>query len=475
MLVELGYLNKLRDKKLALQQKKNNKVPEFLTWCKKVCPQYDFNYDWIKYVESEQVKNNITLLSTPPQHGKSTTFTILKSAYRLIHFPTQRGIVISYNMDVTARFHREILSILDQEGIGLYSKSQKEIVLDNLIGSISFCGFNGGITSKPADWIIIDDPIRNAEDAYSQNYQEILWSGFSTSIISRLQQNFRLEITHTRWHECDLIGQIMSKVTDLNINLPFKYINLPAICDADDDPLGRKIGDVLCPQRFSVESIKTKMLLAEGDGYALYQGRPVPPEGSIFKLEDLERGMFIEIKDVPENSVTFISVDCAFRETKNSDYVAIGLFKYNINSQKLFLIDMINERMSFTKTVDAIRSMFLKHKCQFALVEAKANGDAVIDSLSKEFPKFIPIEPEGGKIARAFAAQPFIKTGQLKVYKHMNNFMPFINQCKSFPKGSHDDMVDVFTQAINYIKKEFANCDFLSQSKNMRIFNGVRF
>ena len=474
MLAELGYLHRIRKKK----EKEQNIIidEDFLTWCKRVSPQYNFDFDWIKYVEAEQSNNKVMLFSIPPQHGKSTVFTIHKAAYRLIKFPLQKGIIISYNVDITARFHREILQILEKENIKLYSKSQKEIVRDNLMGSISFCGFQGGITSKPADWIIIDDPIRNAEDAYSQNYQEILWSGFSTSIVSRLQENFKLEITHTRWHEKDLIGQIIERVsTSSEINFPYKYINLPAICDDENDPLGRSLGQVLCPERFSLETIKTKMLLAEADGYALYQGRPVPPDGSIFKMEDFENEIFNNIEDIPTNCITFISVDCSFRDSKNSDYVAIGLFKFHQRNQKLFLVDMINERLSFSNTIDKIRYMFTTHKCQFALVEGKANGDAVIDTLSKELPRFISIEPEGGKIARAFAAQPFIKTRQLKIYRHMSNYLPFISQCKAFPKGANDDMVDSLTQAINYIKKEFANCDFLSQSQNMRMLTGVRF
>lgn len=474
MVAAFSYLSNIRDNRppsVVTQPVEE----DFLDWCKRVSPQYNFDYDWIKYVEEQQSKHNVILFSIPPQHGKSTTFTIHKAAYRLIKYPEKRGIIVSYNVDITARFHREILQLLEKEGVPLYSKSQKEIVHSNLMGSISFCGFQGGITSKPAHWMIIDDPIRNAEDAYSENYQEVLWSGFGTSIISRLQEQFNLEITHTRWHDKDLIGQIITKVEELGVNLNYKYINLPAICESEDDPLGREIGQVLCPERFSLETIKTKMLLAEGDGYALYQGRPVPPDGAIFKSEDIEGQTFNNLEDLPKNHFKFMSVDCAFKDTKNSDYVAIGVYCYHIASATLFKIDQINERLNFTRTVDCIRSNLTKYKCQFVLVEAKANGDAVIDTLSQEFSRFIPVEPEGGKIARAYASQPFIKTKRFKIYKHMPNYNTFINQLKAFPKGANDDMVDETTQAINYIKKEYNHSGFAAATAGLKVLNGVRF
>jgi predicted phage terminase large subunit-like protein len=425
-------------------------------------------------MEAQQQENDIILFSVPPQHGKTTTFTIHKAAYRIIKNPMSRGIIISYNLDITSRFHREILAILEKENIPLYSKSQKEIVLSNLTGSISFCGFSGGLTSKPADWIIIDDPIRNINDACSENYQETLWNGFATAIISRLQKKFKLEITHTRWHENDLIGQIITKVEELGVDFKYKYINLPAICESEDDPLGRQIGEVLCPERFDLESIKMKMLLAQGDGYALYQGCPVPPDGALFNEELIVKHSFQNLSEVPHGSISFLSVDCAFKETKNSDFVAIGAYKYCIKSGNLYKIDQVNSRLDFSNTVLKVRELFKTHRCMFCLVEAKANGDAVINVLSKEFTGFIPIEPEGGKVARAYAAQPFIKTGHLKIYKSMVHYPQFINQLKSFPRGRNDDMVDETTQAINYIFKEYGLKDFSALSQGYQYLSGYK-
>ena len=456
MLDSFYYLQDLQAKK----EESNNikkEIPDFTEWCKEISPEYNWDMKWGKYIDEHFKNHRIKMLSLPPQVGKSTRETIHRGAYNLKFFSSSRGIIISYNLDITARFHREILSLLERAGVALYSKSQKEIVHENLRGSISFCGFNGGITSKPADWIIIDDPIRNAEDAYSENYQETLWSGFTTAIYPRLQEKFELYITHTRWHDNDLIGQILSKNEELSLNLDYKYINIPALCeDEENDPLDRKIGESIWPERFTAETLKTKMLLAQADGYALYQGRPSPPEGNIFKEADLTRGYFNELNLLPKNTIKFISVDCSFKDKKNSDYVAIIYFEYDAHSQNLFMIDIVNERLDFVGTQSKIMEFISRNRLDFALVEDKANGSAIINSLQRDFNYFIPIEPEGGKIPRAYAAQPFIKSGRLKVYKFINNFNDFVDQFKSFPASKNDDMIDALTQAINYLQREYA-------------------
>ena len=196
----------------------------------------------------------------------------------------------------------------------------------------------------------------------------------------------------------------------------------------------------------------------------------------MFKSNDIESQTFINLEDIPKSTVNFISVDCAFKDTSVSDFVAIGVYKYHMNSGLLFKINTINKRLDFDATVKECENLLRMYQCQFALVEDKANGSAVINVLNKKFPgKFIAINPEGGKISRAYAAQPFIKTKRFKIYKNMPNYNEYINQLKSFPKGSHDDMVDETTQAINYICTEYSAMDFMTVSQNMSLLNGVRF
>jgi predicted phage terminase large subunit-like protein len=121
-----------------------------------------------------------------------------------------------------------------------------------------------------------------------------------------------------------------------------------------------------------------------------------------------------------------------------------------------YLLDQVRERMGFTSTVTAIRTLNAKHpKAHTKLIEDKANGSAIIDFLKHEISGLIPVEPQGGKVARAYAVQPTIEAG--------NVFIPdptlapwvhdFIEECASFPNGAHDDQVDCMTQALNRLQK----------------------
>jgi predicted phage terminase large subunit-like protein len=110
-----------------------------------------------------------------------------------------------------------------------------------------------------------------------------------------------------------------------------------------------------------------------------------------------------------------------------------------------------------------------KHSgCIATLVEDKANGPAIIDTLGKAIPGLLAVNPEGGKIARAFAVQPTIEAGN--VYLPDPSIAPwvhdFIEECASFPKGGTDDEVDAATQAINYLNNHFAGTEIYSGGVN---------
>jgi len=143
------------------------------------------------------------------------------------------------------------------------------------------------------------------------------------------------------------------------------------------------------------------------------------------------------------------SWDCAFKDLDTSDYV-VGQVWARLDS--MFLLgDQVRARMDCPATVQAVRQLSRKWPaCIAKLIEDKANGSAVIQMLSREISGLLPVNPEGGKVARAAAISPLIEAGN--VYLPHPLFAPWVNdfieECAAFPNGAHDDQVDAMTQAL---------------------------
>ena len=143
------------------------------------------------------------------------------------------------------------------------------------------------------------------------------------------------------------------------------------------------------------------------------------------------------------------SWDCAFKDLDTSDYV-VGQAWARLGSRYL-LGDQVRARMDCPATVQAIRELTAKWPKTYAkLIEDKANGSAVIQMLNREIPGILPVNPSGGKIARAQAISPLVEAGN--VFLPHPEYAPWVNdfieECVQFPNGAHDDQVDAMTQAI---------------------------
>ena len=143
------------------------------------------------------------------------------------------------------------------------------------------------------------------------------------------------------------------------------------------------------------------------------------------------------------------SWDCSFKDLKTSDFVAGELWG-RIGADS-YLLDQVHERMDFPATLAAVRNMSRRWPgAEAKLIEDKANGSAVIQSLEHELTGIIPVEPLGGKVSRAFAITPRIEAGN--VYLPHPAFAPWVNdfieECANFPNGRNDDWVDAMTQAL---------------------------
>lgn len=405
--------------------------------------------------DSDFPSGEFLILNTPPQVGKSTTITETLPAWYKMRYPDKGVIVISYGDDLASRFGRANLDKIKRYGklFGLSINKKKataqEIELLNHKGQLISRGLKSPLTGYTGNLILIDDPIKNRQDADSETKRNALWEEFNDSISTRLNNGDKLILIMTRWHEDDLAARIMSEYPERTT-----VINVPCEADSEDDPLGRAIGDPICPEigrdKEWVEDKKSTVTSEEGSRTwnALYQGRPSAREGNILKREWWQ---YYNVSDYYDGTLKFdlmlMSVDATFKDGKKNDYVAIEVWgKKGANS---YLVDLINEHLDIVATMAAIRQMQAKHRRLSAtLIEDAANGTALITMLRNELPGLIGVTPDKSKEARVNAVAPYIEAKNVYLPRDKDFTWEFIDQASSFPNGKHDDMVDSASQAL---------------------------
>ena len=251
----------------------------------------------------------------------------------------------------------------------------------------------------------------------------------------------------TPWHEDDFAARILRNEPNT------KLLRLPIEAELND-PLGREPGDSLCP-----ELGKDKAWLADFKaGYladpkggsrawaALYMCSPRTEGGNLIHRDWWQ---FYDPKDVKVFASELISVDAAFKDKNDNDYVSIQVWGKLRNDY--YLRYCLNQHLDFPGTVAALRTVRqLYPAARTVLIEDKANGTAVIQTLRREM-FCIPINPQGGKVARVNAIAAAIESGH--VFLPMMEKAPwvedFMDQFSVFPNGTHDDMVDACSQALS--------------------------
>lgn len=411
------------------------------------------------------------IVELPPQHGKSTFITETFPAYYLMKNPDKLAMVVSYSEELFKKFGRK-----NREKFRLYSDELFNLNISSETASVSEWGIQGhlgqlystsilgGATGRGANLIIIDDPIKNRAEAESKTIRDKIYAEWQDTFYSRLSADGSVIVIMTRWHEDDLAGRLIKEQ-----KLPWNEIRIPAIAE-ENDLLGREIGQALAPEIGKDEewAEQTKAVTGSRGWFALYQQRPTPAGGDIFKRSwakfyvptiemKVKFGLGEDVAVMPQSfSQQVQSWDCTFKNKDTSDYVAGHVWARA--QADFYLLDRHHERMGIVETMRAIESMTARWPdAKAKLIEDKANGSAVIEMLQKKIPGIVPVNPEGGKEVRAQAVAPFWESGN--VYLPHPLWKPWVDEMldeiESFPNAEHDDDVDAMSQGLVKMDKPF--------------------
>lgn len=388
------------------------------------------------------------LIELPPRHGKSMTVTETFPSFFVGKNPDKRVIAAAYSDNLARKFGRlnrnkinEYGNILFDSSLSQQNSASNNWSLEGHRGGMIATGIGGSVTGEGADLMIIDDPLKNAEEAASDTIREKVWAEWESTLSTRLHEGASVIVIMTRWHEDDLIGRLLERSPR-----DWERLRMPAIAEDVDDILNRDIGQALCPGLgFDEEWAEQKRVEVGSQVWsALFQQRPSPADGNIFN-----RNWWQYYHQAPTMDQIIQSWDCTFKDNNDNDYV-VGQV-WGIKGANKYLLDQVRDRMDLPSTMQAIRSLSNKWPLTaLKLVEDKANGPAVIQMLSQEVPGLVPVEPEGGKIVRAQAVTPDIEAGN--VYLPDPSIAPwvhdFVEECSAFPNGANDDCVDSMSQAL---------------------------
>lgn len=398
----------------------------------------------LKLIEASKEKKRI-IVSLPPRHGKSNLISQYFPAWYLMNYPNNRLMLITSSNSSAQNYGRKIRDLIKNYGIyydskvvlNQSSKSVSEFAFENYRGEFYAVGAGAeNIVGKGANFMIIDDPISDLSKVINPLQRDKLFEWFQSDIFNRLEPNGSIFLVMQRWHIDDIAARLIK--SDIN----WEYIEIPAIAN-DNDILGREKGQPLWSKRYDLDSLN-EIRLQMGDYWfnAKYQQRPMTSDSSIFKNENIQ---FYD--NVNDFDFVYLSYDTAFKTGNLNDFTACVVFGFK--NDKIYIINSYQKKLQYPELKLQVESDYKRYKPQAVLIEDKASGQSLIQDLKRNTNISIkPIKVDSDKMLRANIASMYM----YKVYFSENN-MELINQLVTFPYDVHDDMVDAFTQGVNFLKK----------------------
>lgn len=418
------------------------------------------------------------LIGVPPGGMKSLTTDAFWPSHEWgpQNRPQLRYVSASYNADLTVRDNRRTRTLITSpwyqalwgDRFQLVGDQNAKTRFDNDHMGFKIATSVGGLgTGERGDRFIIDDPhnIKDGESNAKRN-ETLLW--FSEVVPTRLNDPSlsAIIVIMQRVHEADVAGLILERdLGYVHVCLPMEFE--PARkCFVEvtgwEDPRTEE-NELLWPDRMTREVVeRDKKALGSYAVAAQFQQRPAPRGGGMFLRvwwQFFETGHRNRPMDVTENpakprpasfDMTLISVDAAFKSTASGSRV--GMVVIGVVGPYRYVLDNRTRPMTFSETVSEILSLLQTYpQCNRVLIEDKANGPAIIDTLCAKVSGVIPVNPQGGKEARANAMQASVESGHWLLPEGAPWLDDFITEFGTFPAAAKNDQVDATTQAAIYL------------------------
>ncbi len=433
-------------------------------------PDYELNWHHsvlCRYLDrfvSGDIKRLMVFM--PPRHGKSELVSRRLPAYILGKFPDSQIIACSYSTDLASRMNRDVQRIIDDQrynelfpGTNLYSSNVRTVSQGTYLrnsdifevvqysGVYRSAGVGGGITGMGFTYGLIDDPIKNRQDANSPTVRESLWEWYTSTFYTRQEKNASILLTVTRWHEDDIAGRLLRQMAN-DEGDQWTILDFPAIAEEERHPEDiREPGEALWHNKYPLETLnKIHASIGDYDWSALYQQTPMPAGGGLFKREK-----FKIIDNAPPNiKRQCVYWDLALSEKTSADYT-VGLLMGETSERNYIVLEVIRMRKEWDELPDELEKHMLRLdvKVKHGIESAFFHGRVVKKllarrSLHSNIIGGVRVDTDKYTRALPFAA----RVGEGVVYVLNRAWTEdFLRELCSFPNGTNDDQVDAASGA----------------------------
>jgi len=383
-------------------------------------------------------------ISVPPRFAK--TETILHSlAWRLDmdNTPDTEVAYVTYEANLAYSKSKKIQEMAMRAGIQLGEKRAGHEWYTQGGAAVRATGVGGPLTGQGARLLVIDDPIKNREEAESPIIREKIWDWFTSTALTRIEPGGSVVVVHTRWHDDDLIGRLGEGMAGDD----WEFINLPAVLN-EGGPLARS----LWPERWPMlELLSKQRLVGEYDWASLFMGQPRPKGGRLFQPPTR-----YDLHD-PDGYRYVIGCDPAATESTAADYSAIVVLgtkgRPGTLDHRCDVVDVWRGQVKIPLLVKILRAKSQEWNAPVA-VEAVGGFKAVPQMLRELAPKLriFEITPSVDKFVRAQTCAAAWNDGRVRVpgVKVTPWVDPFVNEVGKFTgvKDPKDDQVDALVHAF---------------------------
>ena len=442
------------DKELIkLEAKKELARRDFWYYCK-LLGKKDFYNDRKEYLKDlcNQLQSfidsnkKILVINMPPRFGKSYTATLFVQ-WLLGRNNKLKIMTGSYNETLSSTFAKQVRDMIATEqtqGVTVYrdifpdtkikygeASMNKWALEGSQVANYLATSPTGTATGFGADLIVIDDLIKNSEEAYNSNVLEKHIDWFTNTMLSRTEKGFKLIIIMTRWASNDLAGFILSNYDDV-VHINYKAIN--------DD------GTPLDEETLSLEDFEFKTKnMAKEIVYANYQQEPIDIKGRLYSE-------FKTYVDLPKEKIVKISAYCDTADT-GDDFLCNII--YADCKDSAYILDIIYTKEAMEITEPLVAEAYKKFNVNVADIESNNGGRAFarnIERITRDKGNYKTVvkwfHQSGNKIARILSNSAWVNANIYMPIDWKNKWSEFAKDIISYQKegkNKHDDGPDALT------------------------------